>query len=320
MTAAKLALLLAVAWGAKSTILSAIDDLRNRDWQFSQLHVGWAVFAGFLYLASQLPMSWFWWGVLSGLGQHVTLPRALRAYYIGHLGKYIPGKAMVVVIRAGLVGRPHVKTSLAVVAVFYETFTAMAVGAVIAAFILIFSHREQPWLIVCSLALALIVGLPTLPPVFYRILGWMRLLPSTAASSETPQGALHLSAGLLLRGWIANTIGWLLAGASLLATLRAIGVGNVNLATDWPLCVATIALAVVLGFVSLLPAGVGVRDIALLQLLAPRLEILSPGRGQALALVAVIVLRLIWLLAEAILAAVLWPMREKTVVDLSKTV
>jgi uncharacterized membrane protein YbhN (UPF0104 family) len=131
---------------------------------------------------------------------------------------------------------------------------------------------------------------------------------------------LHLSAGLLLRGWIANTIGWLLAGASLLATLRAIGVGNVNLATDWPLCVATIALAVVLGFVSLLPAGVGVRDIALLQLLAPRLEILSPGRGQALALVAVIVLRLIWLLAEAILAAVLWPMREKTVVDLSKTV
>jgi uncharacterized membrane protein YbhN (UPF0104 family) len=76
---------------------------------------------------------------------------------------------------------------------------------------------------------------------------------------------------------------------------------------DWPLCIATIALAVVLGFVSLLPAGVGVRDIALLQLLGPRLEVLSPGRGQALALIAVVVLRIIWLLAETILAAVLWP-------------
>jgi uncharacterized membrane protein YbhN (UPF0104 family) len=309
MTAAKLAILLVVAWGAKSTILSAFDDLRKHDWQFSQLHLGWAVVAGLLYLASQLPSGWFWWHVLSSLGQIVRLPRALRAYYIGHLGKYVPGKAMVIVIRAGLIGRPHVKTSLAIVAVFYETFTTMAVGALVAAIILIASHREQPWLIVGSLALALIVGLPRLPPAFFGVLRWMRLLPSTSATPDQPQPALHLSADLLLRGWVAIAVGWLLAGASLLVTLLAIGIDNVNLVSDWPLCIATIALAVVLGFVSLIPAGVGVRDIALLQLLAPRLEVLSPGRGQALALVAVIVLRLIWLLAEATLAAALWPMR-----------
>ena len=68
------------------------------------------------------------------------------------------------------------------------------------------------------------------------------------------------------------------------------------------------ALAVVLGFVSMLPAGVGVRDIAMLQLLAPRLEQLVPHQGQLLALVAVVVLRLVWLSAEALLAAVLYPL------------
>ena len=112
-----------------------------------------------------------------------------------------------------------------------------------------------------------------------------------------------------MRGWLGNVIGWILLGASLLATLLAIGVGNINLISDWPLCIATIALAVVLGFVSLLPAGVGVRDIALLQAISPPTRNSLPWPRPGTPLVAVIVLRLIWLLAEAILAAVLWPMR-----------
>ena len=33
-----------------------------------------------------------------GLGQDVGLLETLRAYYIGHLGKYVPGKAMVIVL------------------------------------------------------------------------------------------------------------------------------------------------------------------------------------------------------------------------------
>ena len=40
------------------------------------------------------------------LGQSVSLPLALRAYYIGQLGKYVPGKALVVILRAGLVRGP----------------------------------------------------------------------------------------------------------------------------------------------------------------------------------------------------------------------
>jgi hypothetical protein len=57
----------------------------------------------------------------------------------------------------------------------------------------------------------------------------------------------------------------------------------------------------------MIPAGFGVRDLALLQLLAPHLEQLAPNQSQSLALVAVLVLRLCWLSAEAAWAVLLLP-------------
>jgi len=304
----KFAVLALVIWGGHRTIAAGLSDLGQRGWTLGQLRPTWVVVAAALYLISQLPSGWFWYSILSRMNQPVGLLQALRAYYIGHLGKYVPGKAMVVILRAAFVGQPGVRTTMAVVAVFYETFTTMAVGAFVAALVLVVTRREQTWLIAGSFALALVVGLPTLPPVFVRVLRFMRLVKD---DSEVNAPSIQLRFGLLVGGWLAIGIGWVFAGASLWATLRAIGVDNTNLLFDLPLCTATVALAVVLGFVSLLPAGVGVRDVALLELLAPRLEQLVPHQGQLLALVAVIVLRLIWLGAELALAALLYPLRRK---------
>ncbi len=317
--AVKLAILVVVIWGGHRTISAALDDLRRRNWQLDQLQVGWAVLSGVLYLVSQLPCGWFWHSVLGSLGQKVRLLRALRAYFIGHLGKYVPGKAMVVVMRAGLIGAPHVRTSLAVVAVFYETFTTMACGAALAFTVLIATHRDRPWLILGSLALAAIVGLPTVPVIFVRLLRLMRIVPAepslaTAAEQISPLEPIgrriHLRPAILARGWLTIGVGWLFAGASLWAAIRAVGVNDVKVIADLPLYTATVALAVVLGFISMLPAGVGVRDVALMQLLAPHIETLVPNQGQLLAFVAVIVLRLIWLMAEALLATIMYPLRS----------
>ena len=46
---------------------------------------------------------------------------ALRAYVVSHLGKYVPGKAMVVVIRTALVVPFGARASTAAIATFYET-------------------------------------------------------------------------------------------------------------------------------------------------------------------------------------------------------
>jgi hypothetical protein len=57
---------------------------------------------------------------------------------------------------------------------------------------------------------------------------------------------------------------------------------------------------------------VGVRDLVLMQLLAPLLSEMAPNHGQALALVAAVMLRLVWLIAESLFAAVLYPLGTKT--------
>ena len=62
-----------------------------------------------------------------------SLP-AMRAYLISHLGKYVPGKAMVVVMRARMSAPHGARASTSAIATFYETLVMMASGGLIAAF------------------------------------------------------------------------------------------------------------------------------------------------------------------------------------------
>ena len=93
---------------------------------------------GLFYLGGAIPMAWFWWRVLAALGQHPGWRTTLHAYFLGHLGKYVPGKALVVVIRVGLL-RPRVSSvRLTMASVLVETLTLMAVGAALGAALLRF--------------------------------------------------------------------------------------------------------------------------------------------------------------------------------------
>ena len=112
----------------------------------------WLAASGGLYLLGTLFSGIFWHRVLRALGQNVGFWTALRAYYIGHLGKYVPGKAMVVILRAGLIRGQGVDTSLAVVSVFFETLTMMSVGALLAAAIVAVWFRGQTLLFWAALA------------------------------------------------------------------------------------------------------------------------------------------------------------------------
>src|SRR5262245_35945955 len=59
--------------------------------------------AGFgLYLVGWLPSIWFWRRLLFDFGFRPNWWDLAHAYFWGHLGKYVPGKATVLVIRAGM--------------------------------------------------------------------------------------------------------------------------------------------------------------------------------------------------------------------------
>ena len=71
--------------------------------------------------------------VCSGQASPIALGPALRAYLVSHLGKYVPGKAMVVVMRAGMSVPFGARGATAAIATFYETLVMMASGGLLAA-------------------------------------------------------------------------------------------------------------------------------------------------------------------------------------------
>jgi uncharacterized membrane protein YbhN (UPF0104 family) len=69
---------------------------------------------------------------------------------------------------------------------------------------------------------------------------------------------------------------------------------------DLRVCTAVAGLSTAAGFlVIFMPAGIGVRELVIIQLLTPRI-------GPVQAVVASLLVRTVWTLAELVLAGVLW--------------
>jgi uncharacterized membrane protein YbhN (UPF0104 family) len=304
LRAAKWLIAALVAWFIGRTIYDAWDGLAGYAWQIRPL---WLLLAGVLYLVGLLPSAAFWYGTLRRLGQTPGWWRALRAYYVGHLGKYVPGKAMVIVLRAGLVRGPGVDMAVATVSVFCETLTSMAVGAFLAAALLAVCFREQQFFIWIALGLMAVAVTPTLPPVFRRLAA----LAGVARRDPVAFARLQrLTFRWLLGGWLAIALGWAVIGLSLWATLRGLDITTADgrlpeALAHLPLWTAAVSLATVAGFLSLIPGGAGVREAVLIGLMR------QTGFAAADALLAATMLRVVWLAAELLVAGAAFAARRR---------
>ncbi|MBX3415759.1 MAG: flippase-like domain-containing protein [Pirellulales bacterium] len=290
---AKMLVVLLVAWGVHRTVMSALEQLSEHTWHVSP---GWLVLSGVLYLLGSLPCGLYWRRILLELGQRPALGRLLRAYYIGHLGKYVPGKAMVLVLRASLLRGPTVDGRVAAVCVVYETMTMMAVGAALTALALLMWTPRHDWLILLSAGFTIVTAVPCFPPVFERI---ARFAGVGRDDIRVADGLRKLHVRRLLLPWLAMAGGWLLLALSLWGVLAAIGAPGLDPWRQLPLYTAAVGMAVVVGFLSLVPGGALVREAVLLELVAPLF-------GASTALVAAILLRLVWLVSEVIVSGILY--------------
>src|SRR5687768_13636430 len=87
--ALRLLILAAVIIGVSHTFHRALGRLESYDWQIQPL---WLVAAGLIYVVGSVPMALFWQRILTALGQPVPWHKAVTAHFLGHLGKYVPGK------------------------------------------------------------------------------------------------------------------------------------------------------------------------------------------------------------------------------------
>ena len=311
----KMLVAILLIWGVGRHVLRTWQDLQRHPLSihFQPL---WLTVSGLLYLVGLSCSGRFYDLVLRDSPTPIALGPALRAYLLSHLGKYVPGKAMVVVMRAGLSIPYGARGATAAIATFYETLVMMASGSLIAALGFAIAGESVPLKLtlpvlgpieVSLFRLAAVLGLGlgvaflvvVSPPVFRR-LSLMFTLPFPKVGGEALP---RFSLGLLVQGLEWSAMAWILLGVSQLALAHAlVPLELPQILGLVPVVIASVALATVAGFVvAVLPGGLGVREGVLMYAL-------SPGLGEDLAVVAALALRLVWVGAEVLAAAVLLPM------------
>jgi hypothetical protein len=117
-----------------------------------------------------------------------------------------------------------------------------------------------------------------------------------------------LRVGTLLQGLLLAGVGWTLLGLSLWALLQAILLEAPELTGErWARCTGMVSLSYVAGFLALVvPSGAGVREYLLLKLLPAEIPIQGMVAPEPVSAAAVLLLRMVWTIAELMTAAILF--------------
>ena len=293
-----------VLWAVGRHIFKTLGELSKHTDAF-RIDPSWTLLSVLIYMVGLLILGVVYGKVMQASPTPVGMRAAIRAYVISHLGKYVPGKAVVVILRVGLVVPYQANAATAAFATFYETFAMMASGAIIAA--LGFAAGFDPnsglgsprsLALLVSVGLALCFLLVSDPHVFPRISKLATLPFPNVGPAALPRFSYRLLGTALL--WSA--LGWIMLGLSQVALIRAISTEGPSLGL-WPYVTACVALATVGGFaVAVLPAGLGVREGILMTLLEPIL-------GEERAVIAALALRLVWVAGEILAGGIFWGLR-----------
>jgi hypothetical protein len=278
-----------------AVVLGAVGWSLSHQWRavhrdLDTVRAGWLVAAGLVGLASVAVTVLSWQEALRAAGAQLPLRPAARVFYVGQLGKYVPGSVWPLLAQMELGRRYAVPRQLMAVGGLLQLALSVLVTGALGLLVLPFVGGLPTWEL--ALVVAAVVGgaLVLLPPVLDRLLGLtLRLLrrpPMTVGIGARQTLAsigwagvagvgLAAQADLLARGLGADAAGTLLAGGALL-------------------------LGVALGVLVVpVPAGAGVREATIVLVMHGHL---GTAEATALALLS----RLLLALADVSLAAAGW--------------
>lgn len=232
-----------------------------------------------------------WRALLAGLGAPLPLRAATRIFFVGQLGKYLPGSVWPVLAQMELSRDHGVSRVQAATASLVLLGLAVPSGGLVAAATLPVSSPsaldEYGWVLLVVPVTLVVLHPAVLGALLDRVLALLRRPP---LPQRLALPAVATAAGWTIAGYLAYGVGvWLLA-----RDLDAGGgAGRLLL-----LSLGGYALAWTAGFlVIVVPAGAGVREAVLVLALSP---VLSVGAATLLALIA----RLLATVADLIWAGV----------------
>lgn len=319
-----------IKWTAFAVVMVFIGRRAVELWRDApagafQIEWAWLVPALLFYSVGWLPAVVFWQAMLRGCGQKAPWYDAIRAYYFGHLGKYVPGKAAVLVIRAGMMKQVGVHPGVAGITAVYETLTTMGAGAAIAVALAPFATsatmwdsvpswlqplRTQVFLLPTIVIVATLAALPVLSRIF-------TILAAKMAPRDLQAGAppVSISTRMLFEGLVTVSFGWVLFALSLGCVMKALGAGSFTL-HEFGVWMSATTLSTVGGFVVLIaPGGLGVREMLQTEVLQSQ-----PNITATQAFLAAWLLRAVWMAGEVITSLVLmWKPQRKTLINAVET-
>ncbi|WP_052432646.1 lysylphosphatidylglycerol synthase transmembrane domain-containing protein [Streptacidiphilus carbonis] len=253
--------------------------------------LGWAALAGALaaLLLASLTSMQAWRTLLAGFGSRPPLRGASQVFFVGQLGKYLPGSVWSVVAQMDL-GRayripPRRSASSAALAMLVSLASGLLCTACALPFLQGGSTGGYGWAFLAVPVILAALHPRLLNPLLDRLLRLARR-PALEHRVSGRTVALSLCWSLLY---------WALTGLQI--WILAVGMGAPMVKSLAP-AVGGFAFAWSAGFLVIFaPAGAGVREVILVAMLSPVMDV---GRATALALVS----RVLTMVADLVAAAV----------------
>lgn len=279
---------IAAAWGDLAQKHVAVQ------WRYAPLSL--AGFAGVM-LTSGLVWRFLAWRMGD---RSPTLP-LLGAYTFSQMGKYVPGKVMLLLMRIERVGRFGMSGQTCTLSTLLENALYVISGG-LAGLLALLLHAKQlmnsdkAWVLPASaVATVVLVGLCH-PKVFY---GFVNVALKRMKKEPIPP-AQQLGVVPLYASVLMFLPCWMFGGLALWASARCV-TDQLPLASSIIL-MGAFALSVICGMLSMLPGGLGIREGILILFLTWELEpVLGKAHAAVLVLAAVVLQRLAQIAIEATL-------------------
>lgn len=237
-----------------------------------------------------------WRVLLADLGSRLHIAPASGVFFVGQLGKYLPGSVWSVVVQtemAARLGVPRRRTAVVgLLCIALSALTGMIAGLPALPVLLTRGEAVIPWWSVLVIIGVLAVVL--WPPILnHGVRTLLRLLRRPALEHDLSHAAVGLSSV-----WFTSS--WLVGGLSVWVMARTVAVEDAEASAVLLVAVSGYLLAAGVGMFSIVvPAGVGVRDGVLVLLLTTQMTLSA-------ATAVVVVARFLTILADVVWAGAGW--------------
>ncbi|CCH78265.1 conserved membrane hypothetical protein [Nostocoides japonicum T1-X7] len=288
-------------YGALVLVLLLVVVALARNWQSVSRELGsiprWSVAGAFaLTIVSGIFAMLSWRVLLADLGTRLHLADAAGIFFVGQLGKYVPGSVWSVVMQAEMAARlkvPRRRTAVAgLLLLGMSGLTAALVGIPGLPILLARNGHEVWWPLVGA---CIVVGLVALsPPVLNRLIAvGLRVLRREPLEHALTTPAITLAT-------VFSVLSWTFLGAGCWVLAQPMASDEHSAGRVFVVAVFGYVMAAVIGMISFfLPAGVGVRDGVFLVMLS---GLMSPAAATAV----VVVFRFVTVLADIVFALFGW--------------